>query len=163
MADLAQTAPAFVDMAHKIVWCTVATVDKQGRPRSRVLHPVWEWDGEHLVGWIATAPTPTKVGHMQNSSFVSCNYWAPDQDTCVAECAASWVMDDDGKAAVWDKVKNATAPVGSDPAMSPGWENSRFSQTKTCFRFGRWCLVLPQWVWIWPVSYTHLTLPTIQL
>ncbi len=29
MAELAEIAPAFVDMAHRIVWATVATVDPQ--------------------------------------------------------------------------------------------------------------------------------------
>ena len=46
MTDLATVAPAFVTMAHRIVWASAATVDSQGRPRSRVLHPFWEWDGE---------------------------------------------------------------------------------------------------------------------
>jgi len=124
MSDLASTAPAFVEMAHKIVWCNVATVDKKGRPRSRILHPIWEWDGENLVGWIATGPTPTKLAHLQASPFISCNYWTPDHDTCVAECAASWVEDAAGKAAVWDKLANGPAPVGYDPAIIPGWENS---------------------------------------
>ncbi len=124
MSDLAGIAPAFVEMAHKIVWCNVATVDKQGRPRSRVLHPIWEWDGENLVGWIATSATPTKVSHLEASPYVSCNYWTPEQDTCVAECAASWVSDAAGKAAVWDKLANGPAPVGYDPAMIPGWEVS---------------------------------------
>ena len=45
MDSLEVTAPAFVEMAHRIVWATVATVDERGRPRSRVLHPIWEWDG----------------------------------------------------------------------------------------------------------------------
>src|SRR5207245_371477 len=60
MSALEQVAPTFVDMAHRIVWCSAATVDHQGRPRSRILHPLWEWDGAELVGWIATGPTPTK-------------------------------------------------------------------------------------------------------
>ena len=46
MTELEDVAPAFVEMAHRIVWCSVATVDHQGRPRSRILHPLWEWDGE---------------------------------------------------------------------------------------------------------------------
>ena len=41
MNSLAETAPAFVAMAHGIVWCSVATIDEQHRPRSRVLHPLW--------------------------------------------------------------------------------------------------------------------------
>jgi len=124
MAKLNETATAFIKMAHDIVWCTVATVDKQGRPRSRVLHPIWEFDGDQLVGWIATMPTSTKLAHLQASPFVSCNYWKQDQDTCVAECAARWVTDAAGKAAIWDKLANGAAPVGYDPAMIPGWESS---------------------------------------
>ena len=46
MAELATVAPALVEMAHGIVWCSVATVDSQGRPWSRILHPIWQWDGE---------------------------------------------------------------------------------------------------------------------
>ncbi|MEM7020020.1 MAG: pyridoxamine 5'-phosphate oxidase family protein, partial [Pseudomonadota bacterium] len=74
MHTLQQTAPAFVEMAHQIVWCSVATVDEDNRPRSRVLHPLWQWDGEQLIGWIATGPTPLKRAHLEHSSFVSLNY-----------------------------------------------------------------------------------------
>jgi hypothetical protein len=143
MSDLATTASKFIDMAHKIVWCNVATVDKQGRPRSRVLHPIWEFDGDSLVGWIATGPTPTKLAHIEASPFVSCNYWSPEQDTCVAECAASWVTDAAGKKAVWDKLANGPEPVGYDPAMIPGWENSE-SPGFTGLRLDPWRLrVMP--------------------
>jgi hypothetical protein len=40
MSDLASVAPAFVEMAHRIVWATVATVDLDGRPRGRILLPL---------------------------------------------------------------------------------------------------------------------------
>jgi hypothetical protein len=52
-------APAFVEMDHQIVWCSVATVDRAGRPRSRVLHPIWVWSEEALTGWVATMPIPS--------------------------------------------------------------------------------------------------------
>ena len=64
MTSLEQIAPAFVDMAHSIVWASVATVDSDARPRSRILHPIWEWDGTDLFGWIATVPTPVKRRHL---------------------------------------------------------------------------------------------------
>ena len=48
------TAEAFIRMAHRIVWASVATVEPDGRPRTRILHPIWEWVGDGLVGWIAT-------------------------------------------------------------------------------------------------------------
>ena len=62
MTTLNEIAPSFVEMAHRIVWCSAATVDAKGRPRSRVLHPIWQWDGAELSGWIATGPTPHQAG-----------------------------------------------------------------------------------------------------
>lgn len=124
MTTLAQIAPKFIAMAHQIVWCSAATVDKQGRPRSRVLHPIWEFDGEHLVGWIATSKTPLKMSNIAVSANMSCNYWASNQDTCVAECAASWVDDAATKHRVWDLFLNAPAPVGYDPSVIPVFENA---------------------------------------
>lgn len=124
MATLQEVAPKFVAMAHQIVWCTVATVDAKNRPRSRVLHPIWEWDGDTLVGWIGTGKTPIKAAHMAVSANVSCNYWTPSQDTCVAECSARWVTDKDTKHRVWDLFVNGPEPVGYNPAMIPGWDSA---------------------------------------
>lgn len=124
MTTLQDIAPAFVEMAHAIVWCSAATVDAKGRPRSRVLHPIWQWDEEHLEGWIATSPTPIKRAHLAASPHISCNYWSPNQDTCVAECHAEWAFDDETRAMVWNLFRDGPAPVGYDPAMIPGWDNA---------------------------------------
>ena len=124
MTTLQDIAPAFVEMAHAIVWCSAATVDAKGRPRSRVLHPIWQWDGAHLTGWIATGPTPIKRAHLAASPHVSCNYWSPNQDTCVAECHAEWAFDDETRSMVWNLFREGPAPVGYDPAMIPGWDNA---------------------------------------
>ncbi len=121
MTDLSSVAPAFVEMAHRIVWASVATIDSQNRPRSRVLHPIWQWDGETLVGYIATGPTETKRAHLAHSPYVSVNYWAPSQDTCVAECRAEWIFDDAGRQMVWDLLANGPEPVGYDPSLIPAW------------------------------------------
>ena len=121
MSKLETAAHAFIEMAHNIVWCSAATVDVEGRPRSRVLHPIWEWDGKSLQGWIATSPTPTKRQHLQAHPYVSLNYWAPNQDTCVAECRCYWAFDDETRQMVWDKFKTAPQPVGYDPALIPAW------------------------------------------
>ncbi len=123
MHDLADVAGAFIDMAHRIVWCSVATVDHQGRPRTRILHPIWEWDGRELTGWIATGPTPTKRAHLEHSPYVSCSYWTDNHDTCSAECRAEWHFDDATRVQVWDKYKNAPPPLGYDPSIIPAWES----------------------------------------
>lgn len=120
--QLSDVAPAFVTMAHEVVWASVATVDPEGRPRTRVLHPIWEWDGTDLVGWIATGPTPVKRAHLEAMPEVSVSYWAPSQDTCQAECAATWAFDDGTRTRIWNLFKDAPEPVGYDPAMIPSWD-----------------------------------------
>ena len=121
--DLAQTAPAFIEMAHRIVWASVASVDRRGRPRSRILHPLWTWDGQALTGWIGTGPTAMKRAHLAHSPYVSCSYWSPTHDTCVAECRAELLLDDATRQRVWDAFRDAPEPVGYDPAIVPGWDS----------------------------------------
>lgn len=124
MHSLDKVAPAFVKMAHQIVWASVATVDPATRPRSRILHPVWEWDGDRLTGWIGTSPTPVKRSHLKHSPYMSLNYWTPSHDTCVAECRVEWLLNDEARTMVWNKLKNAPPPVGYDPAIVPAWTSS---------------------------------------
>ncbi len=121
MSDIENIAPAFVDMAHRIVWASVATVDPENRPRTRILHPIWQWDGSTLVGWIATGPTAVKRSHLHHSPYLSVSYWAPNHDTCSAECSAEWFLDDDSRDMVWNLFKDAPPPVGYDPAIIPPW------------------------------------------
>ncbi len=123
MATLPEIAQPFIDVAHRIVWATVATVDQQGRPRSRVLHPIWEFDGQHLTGWIATGPTPVKVAHLSGTPFVSVNYWDSVHDIATAECAAELLHDDETCVRVWNMFKDAPEPVGYDPAIVPVWSD----------------------------------------
>jgi hypothetical protein len=124
MRELVDVAPLFVEIAHKIVWSSVATVDRSGRPRSRILHPYWEWDGKELVGWVATMPTPLKRSHLEHSPYVSCSYWAPSQDVAVAECRADLVVADDVRVRVWNLFKDTPPPLGYDPGGIgvPGWD-----------------------------------------
>jgi len=120
---LDQTAPAFIDVAHRIVWATVATVSPSGQPRTRVLHPVWEWDGEHLTGWIATGPTSPKARDLAHESRVSLTYWDASHDVATADCESAWETDLESKRAGWQRFVDAPAPVGYDPSMIPGWDS----------------------------------------
>ena len=138
MTDLATVAPAFVEMAHRIVWATVATVDRQSRPRSRILHPLWQWDGEALTGLIATGPTPVKRAALEHSPFVSVTYWTPTHDTATAECRATWIFDDDERRAVWSAFAAAPAPVGYDPAIVPVWVDGPTSPAFAALHLEPW-------------------------
>ena len=139
MSTLEETAPAFTEMAHAIVWCNVATVDSDNRPRSRVLHPFWEWGGNELVGWVATGATPVKRAHLEHSRYVSLNYWAPDHNTCVAECKATWHFDIETRQRVWDRYLELPEPLGYNPTIIPGWESAE-SEGFSVLRFDPWRL-----------------------
>ena len=134
MTPLDQIAPAFVEMAHSIVWASVATVDADSRPRTRILHPIWEWDGTDLFGWIAVAPTPVKRAHLSVHPEVSVSYWAPSHDTCSAEAMVEWYSDDETRAAVWDRFANGPEPVGYDPSIVPEWRGGPTSDAFAALR-----------------------------
>lgn len=140
MSSLQDIAAPFVSVAHRIVWATVSTVDASNRPRSRVLHPIWEWDGTALTGWIATGPTPVKVAHLEHSPFVSVNYWDPQQDIATAECHATWCHDDATCRRVWDLFANGPEPVGYDPAIIPPWKDGPTSPAFSALRLDPWRL-----------------------
>ncbi len=123
MQPLDIVAPEFVAIAHRIVWCVVATTDANGEPRTRVLHPIWEWDHGVLTGWIATSPQSPKAADLSRTPQLSLTYWSPTQDTCTADCAAAFESDPADRAAGWDRFANGPAPVGYDPSIIPGWTN----------------------------------------
>jgi hypothetical protein len=120
---LQDTAPAFVDVAHRIVWATVATVDPTGQPRTRILHPIWEWDGDRLTGWIATSPASPKARDLAHESRVSLTYWDASHDVATADCDTVWESDPDDERAGWKRFAEGPEPVGYDPSMIPGWDS----------------------------------------
>lgn len=124
MNSYRDTADAFVHMAHRIVWASVATVQPDGTPRSRVLHPIWEWVGEEIVGWVATGKTPVKTAALAGQPAVAVNYWSPSQDTCSAECTSGWADDDVTRHRTWHLFADAPQPVGYDPKIIPGWDSA---------------------------------------
>jgi hypothetical protein len=124
VTEYQETAEAFIHMAHRIVWATAATVEADGRPRTRILHPIWEWIGDELVGWVATGKTPVKSADIAAQPAVSMSYWAPSHDTCAAECAASWADDDVTRHRTWHLFTDAPPPVGYDPRIIPGWDSA---------------------------------------
>lgn len=111
--SFATIADAFNERVSRIVWCTVTTVDGKGRPRSRILHPVWEGS----TGFIATGRNSFKAKHIAHNPYVSCSYWDQQHQQVYAECRASWDDSPAEKDRVWDLVKNAPPPVGYDPAL----------------------------------------------
>ena len=88
-----------------------------------MVHPVWEWDGTALVGWVATTPSP-KLRHLDAAPWASCTYLDGPWVAAVAECHAAVVPDDATRTRVWDLFARTEPPAGFDPGAIgvPGWE-----------------------------------------
>jgi general stress protein 26 len=111
--NFSDLADKFKSITERIVWCTVATVDLQGRPRSRILHPLWQ--GE--VGWIATGRHSHKARHLANNPYVSLTYWDPQHEQAIVDCKAEWQDDAASRERCWDLLKTTPEPVGYDPKL----------------------------------------------
>jgi len=98
---------------RRIAWCSVATVDRKGRPRQRILHPIWEGP----TGWIATGPQSHKAKHLAKNPYVSLSYWDPQHQQVYVDARAEWVDDMATKRRIWDLYKNTPPPLGYDPAI----------------------------------------------
>ncbi len=73
-ASFAPFQDEFLAFTAEIVWCTMATVDAQGRPRQRIMHPIWQVLDDRPVGWVLTGRTPVKTRHLATNPHVSCAY-----------------------------------------------------------------------------------------
>lgn len=113
VASFDEIAADFNDRVSSIVWATVATNDRKGRLRSRVLHPIWEGS----TGWIVTGRQTLKTKHLAVNPFVSVGYWDQETGIVTAECRAEWDDDPRDKQRVWDLFKNTPPPYGYDPGM----------------------------------------------
>jgi hypothetical protein len=117
-----------VDLARpiieRVIWATVATVGPDGRPRTRLMHPVWFWDDEAPVALVSARPTALKLAHLAAQPAVSCLYWDPRHDTVALDATAEWVAAGE-RSAAWARIAAVPEPVGFDPGIIwPGGSGS---------------------------------------
>ncbi len=113
VASFAELEPEFLARVRRIVWCSVATVDARGRPRSRILHPIWEGS----TGWVATRRHSFKGRHLARNPHVSLCYWDPQHEQIYAECRAEWDDDPETKRRIWELFRRTPPPLGWDPGL----------------------------------------------
>lgn len=132
IASYNEIEPDVQARSSRIAWATVATVDRQGRPRTRILHPIWETVDGKPVGFIATDRASHKGKHLASNPNVSVSYWDQAHEQMYVDAVAEWADDPAEKRRVWDLFKNAPPPLGYDPAMiwPDGPEGARFGVLK---------------------------------
>lgn len=106
----------FMHRAQKAVYCNVATVDRKGRPRSRVMHVIWEGP----IGWVITWPESHKAKHLANNPYVSLAYVTEPKKPIYVEGVAAWVQEVVEQQRIWDLHKAIPPPLGFDPTPHYG-------------------------------------------
>jgi general stress protein 26 len=122
VTNFSEIEAEFIERVHKMVWCSVATVDSKGRPRSRILHPIWEGS----TGWIGTHRSSHKSKHLEKNPYVSLAYITEIMKPVYVDCRVEWINDLAEKQRIWDLFKNTPPPLGYDPAhdfIRPDHEN----------------------------------------
>lgn len=100
----------FVERAHTMVWCNVATIDTRGRVQSRILHPIW--DGP--VGYIGSRSASPKMRQIATSPWLSLAYVSDIVKPVYAECRGAIVTDPGERDHAWQLYKQAAPPLGFD-------------------------------------------------
>ncbi|HTF32731.1 MAG TPA: pyridoxamine 5'-phosphate oxidase [Myxococcota bacterium] len=88
-------------------------MDALGRPRSRILHPIWEGS----TGWIATGRRSFKAKHIEDIPYVSLSYWDPQHEQVYVDCGAEWEERTQEKQRIWQLFHSTPPPLGYDLAQ----------------------------------------------
>lgn len=120
--DFSELEAEFLKRVAKTVWCTLVTVDRQDRPRSRIAHPIWEIVDGKPVGYWSTVPHSHKRKHIARNPNVSMSYWDPGQEQIYVDATADWLDSPEDKERVWDLYKSIPEPLGYDLGVWGFWK-----------------------------------------
>lgn len=147
VSSFAEIEQEFINRAHTMVYCCCATIDTRQRPRSRVLHPIWEG----ATGWIATGRGSLKSRHLAGNPFVLLAYIADPVRPLYIDCRARWEEDEATKLRIWELFRTTAPPLGYDPsrfwgtAVNPAYGVLKLTPWRLCLAD----LLQPQNVKVW--------------
>jgi general stress protein 26 len=69
------------------------TNDRKDRPRSRLMHPIWELSHNDPIGWVISWPQTHKAKHLARNPYVSLAYIQDKTKPVYVDCEAEWIED----------------------------------------------------------------------
>ena len=114
MADVTnftEMQPEFLARVSQAVYCNMTTVDRQNRPRSRMIHPIW--DGP--IGWLISWPQSHKAKHLRTNPYISLAYIQDKEKPVYVDCRAEWVTQEGEQIRIWALHQQTPPPLGFDP------------------------------------------------
>jgi general stress protein 26 len=131
VSTFAEIEDEFLQRVRTMMYCSAATIDLHQRPRSRVLHPVWEG----VTGWVTTGPRTAKAAQLAANSFMSLAFIADPFKPVYVECHAAWQDDSATRQRIWDLFKTF------DVDLSVSWGDVE-SPTYAVLRLDPWRIEL---------------------
>lgn len=114
-------AEEFHARVARMVWCNVASVDGDCRPRSRIMHPIWEgqtgWIGTWLTSVRSGHQSPSlKIEHLRANPYVSLAYVGDVMKPVYVDCRVEVRDDPASKQRFSELARALPPPYGYDPA-----------------------------------------------
>lgn len=100
---------------EKAVYCNMATIDRVDRPRSRMMHPIWEFTDSIPIGWVISWPQSHKAKHLARNPYVSLAYIREKSKPVYIDCKAQWVNGIQEQQRIWELHRATPPPLGFDP------------------------------------------------
>ncbi len=120
--DFSELETEFLKRVARIVWCTLATVDRQDRPRTRIAHPIWAVEDGVPVGYWSTVPHSHKRKHLARNPNVSMTYWDQVHEQIYIQAEADWLDTPGDRERIWELYKQTPEPLGYDLAVWGFWK-----------------------------------------
>jgi general stress protein 26 len=115
IAQFDEMQTEFMRRVNEAVYCVLTTVDRKNRPRSRLMHPIW--DGP--IGWVISWPQSHKAKHLLHNPAVSLAYFADKEKPVYVDGIAEWIDGRQEKERIWKLHQTLPPPLGFDP--QPGY------------------------------------------
>lgn len=120
VTNFSEIADEFHARVARMVWCNVATVDHDCRPRSRIMHPIWEGTTGYIGTWGTSVRsghrTPSiKVAHLRQNPHASLAYIAEPFTPVYVDGDFTLVEDPAEKARFCDLARSYPEPYGYNP------------------------------------------------